>query len=118
MSNLMVALTVVVLITLLIPRRVGRFVAWLVVKLGGGKTVARVADAIPDAVVIPNDGKVRCPKCGSDQISGGTKGFGAGKAVAGAVATGGIGLLFGFAGSKKVVVNCLKCGNSWEAGQK
>jgi hypothetical protein len=108
---------IVVLLMLTMPQKVGRLFAWIAVKLGGGKAVAMVADAIPDAVVVPDDGKVRCPKCASDQVSGDTKGFGAGKAVVGAVATGGLGLLFGFAGSKRVVVNCLKCGNRWEAGR-
>lgn len=61
--------------------------------------------------------KVTCPKCGSDQISSNKKGFSAGKAAAGAVLTGGIGLLAGGIGSSKVICTCLACGNQFKAGQ-
>jgi hypothetical protein len=61
--------------------------------------------------------KVTCPKCGSDQLSSNKKGFSGGKAVAGAVLTGGIGLLAGIIGSSKVVCTCLACGNQFKAGQ-
>jgi predicted RNA-binding Zn-ribbon protein involved in translation (DUF1610 family) len=61
--------------------------------------------------------KVTCPKCGSDQINANKKGFSGGKAVAGAVLTGGIGLLAGTIGSSKVVCTCLACGNQFKAGQ-
>ena len=54
-----------------------------------------------------------CPKCGSDQLSANKKGFGAGKAIAGAVVTGGVGLLAGFIGSRKIYVTCLACGHQW-----
>lgn len=61
--------------------------------------------------------KLYCPHCGSSQLVANKKGFGAGKAVAGALLTGGIGLLAGFIGSGKVKVTCLKCGSKWEPGQ-
>lgn len=61
--------------------------------------------------------KVTCPKCGSDQLSANKKGFSGGKAVAGAILTGGIGLLAGTIGSSKVVCTCLACGNTFRAGQ-
>jgi hypothetical protein len=61
--------------------------------------------------------KVTCPKCGSNQITANKKGFSGGKAVAGAVLTGGIGLLAGTIGSSKVVCTCLACGNQFKAGQ-
>ena len=60
--------------------------------------------------------KICCPKCGSDQITADQKGFSGGKALAGAVLTGGIGLLAGTIGSKEVIITCLKCGNQWKAG--
>ena len=63
-----------------------------------------------------NDDQLYCPSCGSSQLTADKKGFGAGKAVAGAVLTGGIGLLAGFIGSGKVKVTCLKCGSEWDAG--
>ena len=54
-----------------------------------------------------------CPKCRSDQLSANKKGFGVGKAIAGAVVTGGVGLLAGFIGSRKIYVTCLACGHQW-----
>ena len=57
--------------------------------------------------------EITCPKCGSDQLSANKKGFGVGKAVAGAVLTGGVGLLAGFIGSRKIYVTCLACGHQW-----
>jgi len=60
-----------------------------------------------------------CPKCGSTSLSANKKGFGAGKAVAGMVVTGGVGgAVFGAAGSGKVVVTCLNCGHRFKPGQK
>lgn len=60
---------------------------------------------------------IKCPKCGSEQITGGNKGFGLGNAVKGGLLLGPIGLLGGLVGSKKVMVSCLACGHSWEAGK-
>lgn len=57
-----------------------------------------------------------CPKCGSKELHSQKKGFSGGKAVAGAVLTGGIGLLAGTIGSKDVLITCLKCGNRFKAG--
>lgn len=59
---------------------------------------------------------IRCPKCGSSQLSANNKGFGVGKAIVGGVALGGIGLLGGFIGSSKVKITCLQCGHQWKAG--
>jgi hypothetical protein len=61
--------------------------------------------------------KVTCPKCGSDQITSSKKGFSGKKAVAGAVLTGGIGLLAGTIGSNKIMCTCLACGNTFQAGK-
>lgn len=61
--------------------------------------------------------KLYCPHCGSSQLVANKKGFGAGKALTGAVLTGGIGLLAGFIGSGKVKVTCLKCGRKFNAGE-
>lgn len=51
--------------------------------------------------------KLYCPFCGSSQLTANKKGFGAGKAVAGAVLAGGIGLLAGFIGSGNVKITCI-----------
>ncbi len=61
--------------------------------------------------------KLYCPNCGSSHLVANKKGFGVGKAVTGAVLTGGIGLLAGFIGSGKVKVTCLKCGHKSFPGE-
>jgi DNA-directed RNA polymerase subunit RPC12/RpoP len=60
---------------------------------------------------------IKCPKCGSSQLSANKKGFSGGKAAAGFVLTGGVGLLAGTIGSNKVVITCLKCGKQFKAGE-
>lgn len=62
--------------------------------------------------------EVACPRCGSTQIEGSSKGFGIGKAVIGGVLLGPVGLLGGLIGRKKVMVVCLQCGNRWEPRYK
>jgi tellurium resistance protein TerD len=61
---------------------------------------------------------IKCPKCGSTQITAGDKGFGLGKAAVGGILLGPVGLLGGMLGSKKVMITCLKCGKKWKAGKK
>ena len=60
---------------------------------------------------------IGCPKCGSTQLSANKKGFSGKKAVAGAVLTGGIGLLAGTIGRNKVKITCLSCGNQFKPGE-
>lgn len=56
-----------------------------------------------------------CPKCGSTSITANKKGFGIGKAVAGAQLIGNpIGLVAGNKGAKKVIATCLNCGHRWK----
>ena len=59
---------------------------------------------------------LHCPKCNSTQLSTNKKGFSGGKALAGAVLTGGIGLLAGTIGSGNVEITCLQCGYKYKAG--
>ena len=54
-----------------------------------------------------------CPKCGSTSLSANKKGFGVGKALIGAELIGGLGLMAGNLGAKKVQVTCLHCGHRW-----
>jgi len=63
------------------------------------------------------DGIACCPKCASTSLSANKKGFGIGKAVVGAAVTGGIGLVAGNIGAKKVRITCLNCGHQWMAGK-
>lgn len=58
-----------------------------------------------------------CPKCGSRELHAEHKGFSGGKALAGAIVTGGIGLLAGTIGSRDTQITCLKCGNKFKAGE-
>ncbi|QJB32120.1 hypothetical protein HF324_12275 [Chitinophaga oryzae] len=64
------------------------------------------------------DNQVHCPKCNSTQITANKKGFSAGKAVVGALLTGGIGVLAGGIGSGKVIITCLACGHQFKPGAK
>ena len=58
-----------------------------------------------------------CPKCGSRELHAEHKGFSGGKALAGALVTGGIGLLAGTIGSRDTQITCLRCGNRFKAGE-
>ena len=60
---------------------------------------------------------IRCPKCGSDQITANKKGFGVGKAIAGDVLLGPIGMFAGGVGSNKVLITCLSCGKQFKPGE-
>jgi len=57
---------------------------------------------------------VKCPKCQSEQISGGKQGFGAGKAVIGAVVAGPIGIAAGAINKNKSINSCMACGHQWD----
>lgn len=62
--------------------------------------------------------KLKCPNCGSTNIQPlgqHRKGFSVGKAVGGAVLTGGVGTLAGFAGknTKKTTFVCMDCGKQF-----
>ena len=57
--------------------------------------------------------EVRCPSCGSTQITAKNQGFGLGKAAVGGLLLGPVGLLGGVIGSKNTKVVCLKCGREW-----
>lgn len=65
------------------------------------------------------EGKLYCPHCGSTNIQplgSHRKGFSVGKAVGGAVLTGGIGALAGFAGKKTKQTDfvCMDCGKQFK----
>ena len=62
--------------------------------------------------------QILCPKCGSNQLTAHKKGFSGKKAVAGAILTGGIGLLAGTIGSNKIIITCLNCGHQFKPGER
>ncbi|WP_342421878.1 hypothetical protein [Paenibacillus sp. FSL E2-0178] len=80
---------------------------------GTASNIIKPPDSMP-AENYSEPEQVRCPKCRSQQFSANTKGFGLGKAVAGGVLAGPVGLLGGVIGSKTVVITCLSCGHKWE----
>lgn len=61
--------------------------------------------------------EIKCPKCGSTQLTANKKGFSGKKAVVGGLLTGGVGLLAGTIGSNKVKITCLACGNVFNPGE-
>lgn len=61
--------------------------------------------------------QVHCPQCGSTSLTTDKKGFSGKKAVAGALLTGGIGILAGTIGSNKIVITCLNCGKQFKPGE-
>jgi len=57
-----------------------------------------------------NDDIVRCPKCGSTQITAQKRGLSMGRALIG-------GYRFGLIGNRKIEITCLKCGKRFMAGK-
>ncbi|GEM_PF-142965 len=74
------------------------------------KLSAMIETPVPEAI--------KCPQCQSTQITSQEKGFSLGKAAAGGVLLGPVGLLGGVLGSKKINVVCLNCGHSWSPDAK
>ncbi|HBV89327.1 MAG TPA: tellurium resistance protein TerD [Desulfosporosinus sp.] len=63
-----------------------------------------------------DQGGMNCPRCHSNQVTAGKKGFGLGKAAIGGVLLGPVGLLAGFIGSKNMEFVCLSCKERWNSG--
>lgn len=79
-----------------------------------GRTVAARTGPSTSKGPAATPAAVTCPKCGSDQLTGGKAGFGLGKAAAGGVLLGPVGLLGGMVGFGKVQVGCMRCGHRWK----
>jgi tellurium resistance protein TerD len=82
------------------------------------KTVAEANDDLAKSrsVGSQENDTIACKKCGSTQLTANKKGFGLGKAAAGGLLLGPVGLLGGMLGGSKVRITCLKCGHDWIAG--
>jgi len=61
--------------------------------------------------------EIKCPNCGSTQLTTNKNGYSAAKGISGVILTGGIGLAAGFIGSGKVKITCLDCGNKFNPGE-
>ena len=61
---------------------------------------------------------IKCPSCGSDQITSQKKGYGLGKGLAGGFLVGPVGFFAGLLGHNIIEITCLKCGKKWTAGDK
>lgn len=62
-------------------------------------------------------GDITCPRCNSDYITSGKKGFGIGKAAIGGLVLGPVGLLGGFIGANKMEFRCQSCQYKWSLDQ-
>jgi len=82
----------------------------------GRQTPHQAAREVAAQSTPPGPAPVRCPGCGSTDLTANRKGFGWGKSLVGGVLTGGVGLVAGFIGSRKVLVTCINCGKQWQAG--
>lgn len=89
-----------------------------------GKEISDKADSCPNCgcpVKVNNTSEneeyLCCPKCHSKELHAEKKGYSGGKALAGVVLAGGIGLLAGTIGSKDIQIICLKCGKRFKAGE-
>ena len=60
--------------------------------------------------------EVKCPKCGSSQITANKKGFSTGRAIAGGLLTGNIWVAAaaGGIGMNEIQITCLSCGQTWK----
>lgn len=63
---------------------------------------------------VDDEGNIVCPECKSSNFTSNKQGFGVGKAIAGGIVVGGIGILSGFIGSNKIKITCLNCGYGWK----
>ena len=88
------------------------------------KELERIMASNPQVSIKPKavekkekDDTVRCPKCGSSQLTANKKGFSLGKAVAGGVLLVPIaGVATGMIGKNKIIVTCLNCGKQFKPG--
>lgn len=83
-----------------------------------GKEVSKTAPTCPHCGENAPGLHIKCPKCDSMNVSTGQKGFGLGKAAAGAILLGPIGLLGGMIGRKEAELVCQNCNHKWKLDPK
>lgn len=69
------------------------------------------------AVSDDDEEHIYCPYCLSKQVHHEYRGFSGGKALAGVVTVGGIGMLAGTIGNDKVELTCMRCGKKFKVGE-
>ena len=82
------------------------------------KEVSRTAPICPHCGENLPGLNIKCPKCFSMNIQIGQKGFSLGKAAAGGVLLGPVGLLGGLIGRKKTELICQACSYKWQPDPK
>ena len=63
------------------------------------------------------DEPIRCPRCGSSQLSANKQGFRFGRGIVGALLVGPVGLAAGLRGASDVKITCLKCAHVFDPGE-
>ena len=76
------------------------------------------AGAAPPEAEEESETPVRCPECGSTQISAVRRGFDPGCGCLGVLLFNWIGLLLGCLGADRVDLVCSRCGCTWEPGTR
>ncbi len=70
------------------------------------------------AAPVAAPGNVRCPKCGSTQVTANQRGFSHGKAcLSWCLGLGILSIFCGGMGKNKILITCLSCGHQWKAGK-
>jgi len=80
------------------------------------KQISATAESCPHCGQSMPGMRIHCPRCDSMNIESGQKGYGWGKAAAGAVLLGPVGLAAGMFGRKKVAFICQDCRKKWKQG--
>ncbi|WKZ43336.1 MAG: hypothetical protein QY302_14660 [Anaerolineales bacterium] len=79
-----------------------------------GKDVSKTAPTCPHCGENAPGLRINCPACQSMSIATGEKGFSLGKAAAGALLLGPIGIAGGLLGRKNIEFVCQACGHRWK----
>jgi tellurium resistance protein TerD len=83
-----------------------------------GKDVSKTAPICPHCGESLPGIHIKCPICDSMSIAIGQKGFSLGKAAAGGILLGPLGLLGGLIGRKKIEIVCQACEYKWVSSPK
>ena len=65
-----------------------------------------------------DESDVRCPKCGSDQVTANQRGVKVTRSLVTGFFLGPLGWLAGVPGRRSIIITCLACGNRWKPGER